>query len=611
MPRRSKDENNGNDQRDTHLERSLNYITEEYVLRMRELSLIKRIAEALVDATDKKKVCLDLTGIILDEIEAEHCLLFLFNEKQETLKLTAQQYQEDRNAIYYTGDSASLTCAVGEGIPGTVIETKNPLYIKNLKSNKKFKNDPCIPDKNLCAYCLPLIAGDENIGVIVLTAPEKDAFSKEDQRILQIIANQTAIVLSNVMLVKRLQISNNEQQKTLQRLIKAEREISRYAQDLEKMVDQRTSELIQSEKMAVIGQLVASVAHELNNPLSIITGYVDILTSLVEIPPKFKQKLYKVQKAANRSSKIVNNLLRLSRKGKIERDNIDVTEIIEETLELYEYQFRLNNINVIKRLMNDLPKTIGDHQQLQQVILNLLSNAQDALKEIQDNRFITITTRSDDEHIYCDIKDTGPGINIKEQKKIFEPFFTLKEVGKGTGLGLSLSREIMLEHGGDVDIDPTYKKGANFIVTIPIIRDIVTEKKEKTYTDDVIGSSTRILLIDEEQDIISFQKDILEKYTNEIHEAFYAQDALELIQNNDYDVIVMELDIPGEFKGKNFYETIIELKPSLQRKIVFTTGNIGVKSIRELYESSEYLIIEKPFPIKDFIDAICRCLISQ
>ncbi|MFC1477414.1 ATP-binding protein, partial [candidate division KSB1 bacterium] len=583
-----------------YLEHSLQYLTEEYVTRMRELSLIKRIAEALTGTINLEKVCLDIISIVLDEIHAEHCSLYLIDKNEGTLVLKAQQSQENLQGEYFDNNGKILG-KIGEGIAGTVFTSRSPQYIKDLRRKKNVDEGlACDP---LCRsiLLLPLFSGDHSIGIMCLSAPEVNAFSDEDRNILQIISHQASIVLNNVQLLESLQRTNQE-------LAAAQQDLAQHAQDLEKMVDQRTKELIHSEKMAAIGHLIAGVSHELNNPLAIITGYVDILSSKDDIPKRHIEKLNKVKQATTRCLKIVNNLLRLSRKSKLEKETININYIIDETLELYDHQFRLNNISVIKKLEKDLPYTIGDSQQIQQVILNLISNAKDALLEQESGRYLTIKTQQIDEMILLEIIDNGPGIQPDNHDKIYEPFFSTKEVGKGTGLGLSLSKEIMLEHNGDLICDESFIDGARFLITIPISEESIEMPEEDINIKNVINESTCILLIDDEKDIVAFQRDVLELYSCQVDGVHYAQEALDRIASNTYDVIIMDINTPGEFNGKNFYEKIMEIDPDIKDRIIFTSGSDTDITAYNLPDSDKIFSVKKPFIIKDYLAAICKRL---
>lgn len=451
-----------------YLEQSLQHITEEFAHKMRELSLIKRISDALVHTADQQKVCLEIARIILSEFNAEYCSLMLVDDKTNNLVVKATKSQTNTESTFYKNDKYVL-CGIDEGLAAAILHSGEQIYIRDIKNDKRFTGDPLCTETSGSILCLPLISGDQTIGVLKLSAPEPDAFVKEDQSLMQIVANQIANVLRNVQLVKNLKKAYTEQEIVLKKLKKAEKKLSNYAKNLEAVVENRTNELVQSEKLASVGRLVAGISHEMNNPLAIIMGFIDLLTASKDMPEQFIPRLGKMHEAATRCTKVVNNLLKFSQKEPIERKNIDINSIIKIALKLFDYQFKIHNIKLKKNLQKNLPITVGDHQQLQQVFLNLVSNAFDALYKQKRKKILEVTTRIDGDNIVIEYCDTGPGIKTENQKKLFEPFFTTKGIGKGTGLGLSLSYGIIKEHEGSIFLDTSYTKGAKFVIRLPII----------------------------------------------------------------------------------------------------------------------------------------------
>ena len=464
----SKKDKNDTALKQKFLEQSLQHMTEEFAHKIRELSLIKSISDALIDAADQRKVCLEITRIILNEFNAEYCSLMLVNEKTHNLEVKAAKRQVDNEGIYYENDAPAL-CRIDEGLAEIIIHSGSQIYIEDVKDDKRFTGDPLCTESSGSVLCLPLISGNKAIGALKLSAPETNAFVKEDRSLMQIVANHIANVLRNVQLVNNLKEAYTEQEKVLNKLKKAEKTLSNYVKDLEIMVEKRTNELVQSEKLASVGRLVAGIAHEINNPLTIVMGFIDLLADSKDMPKQFISRLEKVHDAAIRCTKIVNNLLKFSQKEPIERKNVDINSIIKVTLKLFDYQFKAHNIKLRKNLQKALPMTVGDSQQLQQVFLNFVSNAFDALSQRKDNKILEVKTRTEGDHIVIEYRDTGPGIKKEHQQKLFEPFFTTKDIGKGTGLGLSLSYGIIKEHEGNVFLDASYTKGAKFVIHLPII----------------------------------------------------------------------------------------------------------------------------------------------
>jgi PAS domain S-box-containing protein len=227
-------------------------------------------------------------------------------------------------------------------------------------------------------------------------------------------------------------------------------------------------ELIQSKKLASIGELVSGVAHELNNPLTIIMGYAQLLISEKTLEDKHREKAQKVMDAAVRSKRIVENLLAFARKKKLQKQEVNINEILESTLMLREHNLTVNNIRLVRRFEEGLPLVYADGHQLQQVFLNLINNAFDAMFEANHKGTLEVTTCRNEKMIAIEFVDDGPGVPESIQDKIFDPFFTTKEVGKGTGLGMSLSYGIVNEHGGRIFLDCAYRAGAKFVVELPI-----------------------------------------------------------------------------------------------------------------------------------------------
>jgi two-component system NtrC family sensor kinase len=227
-------------------------------------------------------------------------------------------------------------------------------------------------------------------------------------------------------------------------------------------------ELVQSKKLASIGELVSGVAHELNNPLTVVMGYSQLLTTEQKLSEKHHEMARKILDAAARSKRIVENLLAFARKKKLENRETSINEILENTLSLREHNFTVNNIKVVRNYDEKLPPIYADGGQLQQVFLNLINNAFDAMHDAHQGGALEVRTCLLGKELVVEIIDDGPGVPEAIQEKIFDPFFTTKEVGKGTGLGMSLSYGIVKEHGGRIYLDKAHADGAKFVVALPL-----------------------------------------------------------------------------------------------------------------------------------------------
>ncbi|MEE8372403.1 MAG: response regulator [Dehalococcoidia bacterium] len=255
----------------------------------------------------------------------------------------------------------------------------------------------------------------------------------------------------------------------------AEEELQTYKEHLEELVAQRTAELessqgqlLQAAKLAAIGELVSGVAHEINNPLAAISMYTELLLDEVQDEGAL-ERLRIVNAQAERAIAIVDNLLSFARKHAPKRAYASVNDSITSTVELRAYDLNLDNIKIALDLDPDLPGTMADFRQLQQVFLNLITNAEQALKQARGRGTITIGTQKTDGVIRISVADDGPGIPASALSRVFEPFYTTKDVGKGTGLGLSICHGIVQEHGGQIQVESTEGSGATFIIEMPII----------------------------------------------------------------------------------------------------------------------------------------------
>jgi signal transduction histidine kinase len=228
--------------------------------------------------------------------------------------------------------------------------------------------------------------------------------------------------------------------------------------------------LVRTEKMAALGQLVSGVAHEVNNPLAAIVGFTDLLIENPEVPDGAKQELQIILREAQRTRVIVQNLLRFAREVPAQREPVQINDVLQHTLRLRAYDFSNHGIDVIERYDERLPLAVADPHQLQQVFLNILNNAYDALQEVKRPGRVEIITRRCGDQVEVTISDNGPGIS--EPNRIFEPFFTTKEVGKGTGLGLSICYGIIRAHCGEITAtNHAEAAGCTFCVRIPAVLD--------------------------------------------------------------------------------------------------------------------------------------------
>ena len=222
-------------------------------------------------------------------------------------------------------------------------------------------------------------------------------------------------------------------------------------------------------RLAAVGELAAGVAHELNNPLAAVQGFAQLLASRSDLDESIREDIDSIYREAQRAAKITQNLLSFARRHNPEKRLISVNDALAQSLDLHTYSMRVNNIEIMVELDPDLPKTMADFHQMQQVFVNIITNAEQAMTDAHGQGKLSVKTQTIGQNIRISFADTGPGMPKENLDRIFDPFFTTKEVGKGTGLGLSICFGIVHEHGGRLYAKCKSGKGATFIVDMPII----------------------------------------------------------------------------------------------------------------------------------------------
>jgi two-component system NtrC family sensor kinase len=380
----------------------------------------------------------------------------------------------------------------------------------------------------------------------------------------------------------------------------------------EKLLQQQ---LIQSEKLSAIGELISGIAHELNNPLTGVMGYSQLLQLRKDLDDRAKESLLKINNLALRCQKIVQNLLSFARKQKPERTLSDINDILEKTVELRGYEFQVNNIEICRELDRNLPKTIADAHQLQQVFLNILTNAEQAMLESHGKGLLTIRTRADDQksRIIVEIMDDGPGIPESYLTRIFDPFFTTKEVGKGTGLGLSLSYGMIKEHGGNIYARSRLGDGSTFVIELPIISRlegetaVAPELMPQALQFENLVRGKRILVVDDEKYILDFFVEVFNSLPVLVDTAGDGLIAMNKIQVDEYDLIVSDFKMP-QMSGRELFNWIKENRPHLTNRIIFVTGDTVSLETRSFFEDNQNRYLAKPFKIEEVKEVIQQAL---
>lgn len=372
---------------------------------------------------------------------------------------------------------------------------------------------------------------------------------------------------------------------------------------------QMRSRLVTSEKMVAVGQLVSGVAHEINNPLTGITGYAQLLMMRDDLDDKTRQDAGAIASEADRATRIVRQLLSFAREHQVERIPVNLNDIIRDCLGLKGYDLKVNNVEVQTDLDSSLPNIAADRYQLQQVFINLITNAEQAIHEYGKTGTLEIVTALEGDSVRAIFSDSGPGIPPENRSRLFDPFFTTKEVGKGTGLGLSVCFGIVQEHQGAIWAEETPTgSGARFVVELPIAADTgISDSNEAEAEAVKLG---KILLVDDEDSVRNVLRETLCRAGHEVDKASNGKEALEQISRNDYDCIVSDIKMPV-MNGAELHQAAKELKPETAGRFIFISGDTVNEDTRDYLAGIDNPALSKPFSLKELQQLLQQVLTQQ
>ena len=405
------------------------------------------------------------------------------------------------------------------------------------------------------------------------------------------------------------------------------------------------SKLLQNEKMAALGQLVSGIAHELNNPLTSIQGYAQLLLSRRPGPDRLADAK-RICQEAERAGRIVKNLLLFAREAKPERTSVDLNEIVERTLALRSYEMKAGNIQAELDLDPSLPAILADAGQMLQVVLNLVVNAEQALEQgyAQDPERelvrgrgrgrIRIRTRRVSEHkLALEVSDDGPGIPPEAVSRIFDPFFTTKAAGIGTGLGLSIVYGIVREHGGEITVESKRGQGATFVVelsahasqelalqgvlpgTLPgpaqedaaAIRAPLAPAISAVRAAKTGARAERILVVEDEPTVAQLIADVLAEEGFRVDKLLDSREAITRVRTQGYDLVVCDLKMP-HLDGRAFFRALANTNSPLQHRLIFVTGDTLSPHTLEFLESSGLPYLAKPFLVEELKQVVQQAI---
>jgi PAS domain S-box-containing protein len=433
----------------------------------------------------------------------------------------------------------------------------------------------------VCADRLPfwiwvvLWSKDKPIGIMGIASKEDRHYSSNDENLLVAISRQLATTIEKVQLYE---------------------ETCRAYEDLRRTQEQ----LLQSEKMSAVGQLISGVAHELNNPLTAILGYAQLLegAGLDHRSADYVRKLFK---QAQRTHRVVQNLLSFARQRKPQKQEVDLRKVLEESLTLREYDLKVNNVTLERDIPEDLPSVVADPHQLEQVFLNIINNALDAMVEASVSGVLKVRVFKKDAYVCVEFDDSGPG--IKDPTRIFDPFYTTKSVGKGTGLGLSICYGIVKEHGGEIVARNRDEGGATIEVRLlasekPALPEAVPSARRESVL------AGRVLLVEDEEAVLEFERDVLVGAGAEVTTSLSIEDTKDRLRNASFDVIVMNGRMPGGCSAREMYEWIAHNCSGMEKGLLMTFSTVTDPQTRSFLQEQNVPCLAKPFEVADLISQV-------
>jgi two-component system NtrC family sensor kinase len=387
--------------------------------------------------------------------------------------------------------------------------------------------------------------------------------------------------------------------------------------DLKRLEEQ----LIQAEKLAAMGQMLAGVAHELNNPLTAILGVTELLREKAGPDEASRRQLELTHRQARRAARIVQNLLEFSRPASPQKKSVDVNNLIERTLQLHEHSLRRNNIEVEFHPQGALPGVVGDANQLIQIFLNLVTNAEQAIREVREMGRLQIRLGRSGNRISVAFQDDGVGIRPEALPRIFDPFYTTKRPGGGTGLGLSICMSIIREHGGTIEAESLPAGGSAFTVYLPAapaeLPEALSSPSEASPASlpDVPPSvellkDRRLLVLDDEESLRMLLQEGLSAQGLRVDCAGTLEEALALLRHSTYDVLLCDLHLSsGGFfmDGREAASRILESAGARKPLVIYMTGDL-TESAQGIPARGEPGFLQKPFRIADVLSMLREVL---
>ena len=534
---------------------------DELARRARHDGHLHDFAQRLLETTDEHAIREETIRLTRDALGADLVGLFRFDVADGRLRLEA-------GMGWQPGTIGALTILPSsDSFAGYTFLKKTLVQVDDLATERRFAVPAHLTAHDIQAgVAVPLGVRDQPIGVLAVYYRAPRRLSDEEGRVLASIAHHTALALEKARLYGELQARLRELQQT---------------QD----------QLIQADKLKALGTLLSGVAHELNNPLSTILMSAQLLRASDGLPQAARERAGAIESECGRASRIIRELLAFARRRPPERRRIDVNDVVRDVLQLHGPDLALRRVRVVTDLGTTLPKIAADPYQLQQVLLNLFTNAAHAMSAKGRDGVLLVRTAGSAQGVSIVVEDNGPGIPPEHLRQVFDPFFTTKPAGEGTGLGLSLCIGIIEAHDGRMTVENAPGSGARFTIRLPIGQHVEA-------IEDAPGAggpprSADILVIEDEPALRSVFVEVLTLHGHRTVAAATGHAAVESLARDSYDVVILDLRLP-DIDGKAVWQWITRHRPALAGRVVFMTGDTLSPGSHRFLKEAGRPVLPKP-----------------
>jgi PAS domain S-box-containing protein len=544
--------------------------------RNRELYVLNNIAVTFNQSFDLDEILQLIMLQVVELFSTDTAAVYLFEEESSTL--VKKSSYGHRTAWAAENESVQLPQDFIAGVKANHAEIIDQSHLARLPEVLR----RAVQLEGLQSWLWVVLWRKEKIlGALATSSRVAREFTRSEEGVMVAVARQLATTIEKVQLYH---------------------ETRRAYEDLRRTQEQ----LLQSEKMSAVGQLISGVAHELNNPLTAILGYTQLLES-EKLDPRVEEFIVKLRKQAQRTQKIVQNLLSFARQHTPKRLHVDLRSVLEDTIALRDYDLKVNNIEVERNFEPVLPFVVADPHQLEQVYLNIINNAADAMLDGGRGGRLRINIYRDNGQVVTSFHDSGPG--IFDPKHVFDPFYTTKGVGKGTGLGLSICYGIVKEHGGEISAQNHPSGGALLQVRLPA----ALGEKPVTESDRIVARRESrlegaVLLVDDEEAVLDFEREVLAAAGLKVSTASSGAEAVRALERDEFDVVLLDSKIPGEISSEDVFHWIEQNRTELVPRTVLVLSNVSDPGVRVFVDATKILCLVKPFEVADLLAMTRRVL---